>query len=114
MRTRDEWRAILGRWRASGLGLKAFAEAEGLVWRTLQHWKYILGREPEPERPRRASRRGPSAAVSVPFLEVRAREVSPGTDAFEVILGGGRRVRVPAAFETEALRRLVATLEEAP
>lgn len=44
MRTSDEWRAILCRWRASGLGPKAFAEAEGLVWRTLQHWKYILAR----------------------------------------------------------------------
>jgi hypothetical protein len=45
MRTRDEWRRILVHSRRSRLSPRAFAEGNAINWGTLQHWKYVLGKE---------------------------------------------------------------------
>lgn len=122
MRRRDEWRGLLRQLRASGQGLKEFAEARGLHWRTVQHWKYVLGKE-EPEgiradgakrgRPPSTSRPASDPArehQAVSFVEVRAAAgVVDGR--FEIELGGGRRVRVPPSFDVVALQRLLGVLE---
>ena len=41
-RTRSEWTAIVGQWRASGLSQKAFARRRGLAAGTLSWWSREL------------------------------------------------------------------------
>lgn len=76
-----------------------FAASDGVSVHTLRHWAWKLGRERET----RALSRVP------PMIEVRARPVAD--DRFEIEVGG-RRVRVPATFDSEALRRLLAVVAE--
>ena len=100
MRRREEWRRVLARWRQSRLSLQEFAAGEGVKWRTLQHWKYVLGKETA----------GEGGSGEAPFVELRPAQVAGG-GCFEVEVEGGRRVRVPPSFESEALRRLLVILE---
>ena len=45
------WSAILAQYRASGLSLRAFAEAHGLNPHTLSWWRWSLGRAHTQEAP---------------------------------------------------------------
>lgn len=105
MRRREEWRRVLVRFRRSRMSLRAFAAFHGMNWRTLQHWKYVLGKE------------GGSDGVTagdggdkLPFVEVRPATAT-ADGRFEVEIGQGRRVRVPASFDAGALTRLLGVLE---
>jgi hypothetical protein len=110
--TRDEWRKRVERWRDSGLTAAEFAAETGINAGTLQFWQYKLkkrigeGRSPKPVPPR------PPLAASI--IELRA-PAAIATDArFEVELANGRRLRVPADFDSGALRTLITVLEAAP
>jgi hypothetical protein len=49
--------------------------------------------------------------VTLPLVEVMSAPA--GADLrFEIELAGGRRLRVPATFDGDALRRLLAILED--
>jgi hypothetical protein len=97
---RATWAKRVERWAASGLTAAEFAEEIGVNARTLTYWKWKLGR--------------PAASVEsrrLEFVEVAPpAERRPATDALEVVLGGGVVIRVPARFDADALRRVVATL----
>ena len=105
MRTREEWRRILGHLRRSRMSLRAFAEANEINWRTLQHWKYVLGKEDGSG----GGTCGRGAGEELSFVEVRGAPVTADV-RFEVEVAG-RRVRVPAAFDADALVRLMEVLE---
>lgn len=105
--SREEWRRRVARWQRSGMTARAFASASGVNAGTLRHWKYRLGRE---QRGAPAAR-STGSSLGWPFVEVVGTSVADGR--FEVELGRGRRVRVPASFDVAALRRLVSVLEEA-
>jgi hypothetical protein len=98
---RATWAKRVERWRTSGLSAGEFAAEIGVNARTLTYWKWKLGRsEPPAESSRRAE-----------FVEV----VAPGREAavceqIEVALESGVVIRVPARFDAEALRRIVAVL----
>lgn len=82
-----------------------FAAEIGVNARTLTYWKWKLGK---PEQRRVAPR--------PEFVEVVAssplRTSGGGAlDALEVVLSGGVVIRVPARFDADALRRVVAALE---
>jgi hypothetical protein len=55
----------------------------------------------------------PTHSAFVP-VRVTARQTPPVASAelLEVVLAGGRRVRVPSSFNVAALRRLLSVLEE--
>lgn len=114
---REEWRKRVERLRDSGLTAEEFAAEMGLNVGTLRHWKYTLEREARlSRRPgQRAPRREPEPPApqkpALPLVEIQATS-SLRDERFEVELGHGRRVRVPASFEAEALRRLLLVLEE--
>jgi hypothetical protein len=97
---RATWAKRVERWRASGLSAREFAAELGVNARTLTYWKWKLGSEPHAESSRRAE-----------FVEV----VAPACDEtvceqLEVVLESGVVVRVPARFDADALRRVVAAL----
>ena len=42
-RSREEWRALLGRFEASGLSLAAFCRAESVCAASVHRWRGLLG-----------------------------------------------------------------------
>jgi len=111
MRTRrGEWVERVGRWRRSGLTAKEFARSVGVNPGTLMYWACRLGRE------RRAQVASQRATVVLPAPEPAFVELltAGGSDSrFELDLGTGRRLHIPARFEAAALERLLAVLEAA-
>jgi len=120
---REEWAKRVERWRDSGLSCAEFAAELGVNARTLTYWKWMLGKEARGEKrswPSRPARRprAPRATASEPsrsaapvvrgLVEVQA---APRDGRFELELGGGRRLRVPASFDATELRRLLDALE---
>jgi hypothetical protein len=98
-RRREEWRRLVARWERSGHTAAAFAADAGLNVRTLQFWKYALARE--------ATTAGAGSVKGI----VELRSVGWSDQRFELELPGGRRLRVPPAFDGDALKRLLAVLE---
>ena len=113
----DRWtaptaEAMLAAAERSGLTLCGFARRQGVDARRLYWWRRRL--------------RDAVAAPELTFEEVPqkvngtaaghlARVEAPVVERFEIVLRGGRVVRVGASFDGEALRRLLAIAdEEAP
>jgi len=99
---------IIARYRASGLGLKAFASKEGVPPGRLHYWIYqkpasTAGRRPSPA----------TLAVAPVFQEVKfpsQPEWGYGWAA-EVGLPGGLAVRFSASVSTEWIGAVVQTLK---
>jgi hypothetical protein len=91
-----EWEALVREWRAGGLRQREFARRKGIAPTTLSWWSCRVGRET----------RGRARFVPV-------RVVGGGDADFRLELGDGRTLRVPAAFDEAALRRLLAVLGRA-
>ena len=102
---RATWAKRVERWGASGLSAAEFALEIGVNARTLTYWKWKLGKA----EPRRAAARPEFVEVVAPATARTSGEVS--LDALEVVLVGGVVIRVPARFDADALRRVVAALE---
>jgi hypothetical protein len=120
---REEWAKRVERWRDSGLTCGEFASEIGVNPRTLTYWKWILGKEARGEkrtwpsrkrgRPRARQAATSNGAASLPsvisgLIELQA---TAGDARFELELGSGRRLRVPASFDAAELRRLLEVLE---
>ncbi len=99
------WRTVVREQESSGRTVKEFARSRGLSAATLYWWRSALGRRGAPK-----SDRIRLAPVTVVGSTTSNRE-SSGAD-FEVVLRSGRRVFVPDCFDADALRRLVAVLEQ--
>jgi hypothetical protein len=105
-RARDErkerqWRRWIGEWQASGLSVRAFCERRGLTVASFYAWRRVL------------QRRAAEKAAFVP-VQVVADTVPERASALEVVLAGGRTVRVAPGFDAPTLRQLLAVLEERP
>ena len=103
---RAEWAQRVGQWRRSGLTAKAFARSAGVNAGSLTHWVWRLERDA-----RRASVAGQAggAPLAAALVELTA---AGGADArFELELGSGWRLRIPATFDAAALARLLTVLE---
>jgi transposase len=105
---RAEWAERVGQWRRSGLTAKVFARMAGVNANSLTHWAWRLGREAHRAgAPAQAAGAMPAAA----FVEITA--AGSLDERFELELGNGRRLRIPARFEPAVLQRLLGVLEAA-
>jgi transposase-like protein len=94
----QEWRRRLRDWERSGLSVSAFSRRYGVAENRLYAWRRIL-----------AQRDAEQAA----FVPVRLlADNGSQDDTLEVVLAGGRRLRVPKGFDAATLRQLLAVLEE--
>jgi hypothetical protein len=92
-------KALLTRRQRLGLTWAELAAESGVPPSTLQWWHRRLQAE---RKPRRRSR----------FVAVKiAQPQAASADLVEIVLAGGRRVRVSPEFDAEHLRRVVAALE---
>ena len=120
---REVWTKRVERWRESGLTAKEYAAEVGVNANTLSHWGWRLHGE---ERGPRKGRRGaegvparvgwvevvaPDGAISSPATEVEIAPAVPPSGWFELDVGRGRVIRVPADFDRDALDRLLAVVE---
>ena len=102
-KTEIRWRGLVREQESSGESVQEFARQRGLAPATIYWWRSRLRR--------RSSKRGERMQLA-PVTVLR----SPGSprssaEGFEVELANGRRLRVPADFDGEALGRLLTTLE---
>ncbi len=100
-RKEQQWRRWIEAWRTSGLSVRAFCARHGLSPQSFYAWR------------RELQRRDAKPPAFVPV-----RVVGAGTPAavssIEVVLQGGRTVRVASGFDAATLQQVVAALEEAP
>ena len=93
------WRQVLARWRSSGLSVRAYCKAQGVSVQSFYRWRRELQRR-DRDRPQ--------------FLPVRvvAEPVASGGDggAIEVVLTGGRCLRVRPGFDRATLIQLLDVL----
>lgn len=116
------WAKRVERWRESGQTAVEFAVAHGLNPDRLRYWGWQFAKErataaaaPPPPKAELPA----NAGVVVPFIEVqRAASAAPRTkpesaaptEPIEIIAPSGLRVRVPAHFDDETLRRVLAVV----
>lgn len=103
-RGRGFWPAMVAVWEASGLDVATFCEREGLVVQQLQSARWRVKQQ-----------RGLADVDSPAFVPMTVTATVLATaPVLEVVLRGGRCVRVPAGFDREALAEVVVTLEALP
>jgi transposase-like protein len=111
--TREQGRQHVQAQAESGLSVQDYCFAYGLNMHTFHHWRRRVKRETE-------GTSGGNLESTVPggpaFVEVLLGSFEPREEpsVVEVILQGGRRLRVAAGFDEETFRRLVAVLESLP
>lgn len=95
------WRQMVRQCRGSGLSVRAFCEERGLSEPSFYSWRRILKERD---------------AAAVRFVPVQVTPEAPAADsstnALELLLGAGRRLRVGPGFDGPTLQRLLALLEE--
>jgi hypothetical protein len=98
------WRRRLRQWRSSGLGIAEFCRQQGVAAASFHAWRRIL------------AQRDAQAAQFVP-VRVLAESMPAAIDGaamgLELLLEGGRRLRIGPAFDDATLRRVLTVLEEA-
>ncbi len=101
----EEIAALLEEHRRSGLSQAEFARSRGVSLSSFTFWiRRARGSEPG----------GRQRLVPVRIVrEAPGYEGAGAAPDFELYLPGGRSLRIPARFEPESLRRLIAALESA-
>lgn len=97
------WGGVLRDWRRSGLSRAAFCRRRGIRYSSLSYWKQRLDAA---SRPASGSGRGRFVEVAVQPMARMA--------GYEIVLCGGRVVRVPPDFEIGSVARLIAAVEGTP
>lgn len=99
-RTEQDWRQLVQEQAASGLSMAAWCQRRGLVASTFHWWRGELAR--------RDARRSEAAFVPVQ-VQPDAPAEEPG--CIEIILAGGRRVRMRGPVDRQQLAEVLAALE---
>ena len=92
--------AVLSSWRESGLSLRAFAQRHGLSVSRLDRWKARLG-----------------VRGRLEFHRVQVVQAAPlpqVASGVDVVLRGGRRVRVRRGFDASLLEAVARAVESWP
>jgi transposase-like protein len=100
-RKEQQWRRWIHLWQKSGLSVRDFCTRHDLTQPSFYAW-------------RREIQHRDAATVSFVPIQVVPDEQPAPTSRFEVVLAGGRTLRVPPNFDAATLRQLLAVLEEVP
>ena len=98
-RKEQQWRRWIQQWQQSRLSVRDFCVRYDLAEPTFYAWRRQLQQQE-------------STAAFVPVRVVP--DEAPAAGSLEVVLDGGRRVRVAPGFDAATLRHLLAVLEEVP
>ena len=114
--TREDARRMEEAWRRSGEKVGAFARRHAVGEERLRWWLRRLRKEREGSSQQRPVRFAPVRLVEQSAAQPPRQGQGPAraVGALEVLVAGGRVVRVGSDFDAALLRRVVAALEEAP
>jgi len=101
-RTEQDWRRLIGQQVGSGLSIAAWCRQQGLVEPTFRWWRRELAR--------RDARKAKTLFVPV---QVQPGVLSPEPGSIEILLTGGRRIRLSGPVDRRVLAEVVAVLEGA-
>jgi transposase-like protein len=104
------WRRLLQLWRQSGLTVRDFCARHAVQEASFYAWRRELARRDRQKATTTKSLAAPRPAAAFVELAIAADEPKPA--AIEVVVAGGRLLRVRWGFDAELLRRLVRVLEE--
>ncbi len=108
----QRWRPIVEEWRRSGAEMSGFCLQRGLSLCSFKNWKRELAVRDQRRQAKRAATEATRNALQL--LPVRVLEQEPASSgSVEIVLRGGRTLRIGGDFDPAVLRKLVATLEEA-
>jgi Transposase len=100
------WRRTVAQWEESGSSVRDFCDRHGLAEPSFYAWRRLLRQRD---------------AQDVGFVPVQviadASSCTPadrGAGNLELVLGGGRLLRIGPGFDGPTLQRLLALLEEGP
>lgn len=114
-RSAAEWAAEVAAWKRSGSTALEYAEARGISAATLGWWSSRggAGRAPSVAAVLPAMHRTLSHAEGLGFLPVKVMAPEEGTPRVEaeIVLVGGRSVRIAGALTLEQLARLLQVVE---
>jgi transposase-like protein len=100
------WSRLIEQWRCSGRSVRDFCEHNGIAIPSFYAWRRRLQQDatrPDVSQPPEA----------VTFLPVHVQpEPSDQEPPLELVLANGRCLRIPPRFDANALRALLAVLEE--
>lgn len=101
VRKERQWRRWIREWRGSGLTVRDFCYRHDLAQHCFYAWRRELARRD---------------AETMSFIPVRVvpDDQPAAARALEVVLPGGRTLRVIPGFDAATLRQLLAVLEEQP
>ena len=111
------WRQTLAAWQDSGLAVTTFCQQRQLQLQSFFRWRKLLTqRDQTAPSAETTAPSAPGAAEAPAFVPVRlrSRPGDPAQHPFEVVLAGGRLLRVAGAFDPAALRQLLDVLEQSP
>lgn len=108
----QHWREVLRDWQQSGMKPRAFCDQRGLSIGSFSYWRYRIRKLDGPGAfpAKEASPKGRKQA----FIPVRLSASSSRPAAIEVVLRGGRTLRVAKGADEALLRMVVGVLEGAP
>ena len=116
------WRRLLRLWQRSGRSVRGFCAEHYVNEASFFAWRRTIAQRDLEQRQRNSDAGGtvahahqaaPARAAFVP-LRVIGTATPDSANAFEVVLGDGRSVRVPAGFDPASFRQLLAVLQESP
>ena len=101
-RKEQQWRRWILQWQHTGLSIRDFCARHHLSLSNFYVWR------------RQIQRRDAAAAhlVSVELVSDVCADSPSSVTTFEVVLAGGRLLRVAPGFDPASLRQLLAILEE--
>jgi transposase len=99
-RKEQHWRRLIQLWRSSGLTVRAFCARHHLTQPSFYAW-------------RRELQQRDAATAFFPVQVVTDDQQAPSTP-IEILLAGGRSVRITPGFDPATLRQLLAVLQEVP
>jgi transposase len=99
-RKEQHWRRLIQLWKNSGLTVRAFCARHHLTQPSFYAWRHELQQR--------------DAATSFVPVQVVIDDQPASSTPIEILLVGGRSVRIMPGFDPATLRQLLAVLQEAP
>ena len=99
-RKEQHWRRLIQLWKNSGLTVRVFCTRHHLSQPSFYTW-------------RRELQQRDAATTFVPVRVVTDDQPTPSTP-IEILLAGGRSIRITPGFDPATLRQLLAVLQEVP
>lgn len=98
------WKALIEKWRSSGLSVRKFCKQEGLTEPAFYSWRRKLACNNAQQDKKNASR-------SSAFIKVAMAQNNPS--ALELVLASGNSLRISSATDIRTLSDVLSSLKQA-